>query len=204
MGLNVYDLLVVRGFAPLIWGCEPQRVVDHYNQFVTANHVDIGVGTGFFLDRCRFPENTPRLALVDQRKTCLDFTARRLARYSPQTWQRDVTVPFDLPTDKFDSLCLGGILHCLNGTVAEKARVFDHITPLLCSGARVFGYTLVQNHIEGSLRRQSLNYVLNQLRVISNRSDTHAAFSKELYARFSHCRLEHQGAFLLFSARYCP
>ncbi len=36
-----------------------------YDQYVSANHLDIGVGTGYFLDHCRFPAANPRLALMD-------------------------------------------------------------------------------------------------------------------------------------------
>src|ERR1043165_996739 len=66
LGLHLYDPLIVNLVAPRIWGCDPDILVDHYREHVTSNHADIGVGTGYFLDRCDF-ESTPRLALKSQR-----------------------------------------------------------------------------------------------------------------------------------------
>jgi hypothetical protein len=60
--LGIYDFLVLGLSNRLIWRCPTQRLVDHYNRHVTANHLDVGVGTGYFLDRCRFSSNAPRVA----------------------------------------------------------------------------------------------------------------------------------------------
>lgn len=203
-GLSLYDALVVHGFAPWIWGCKPQRLLDHYNQFISANHVDVGVGTGYFLDHCQFPGSRPRLGLIDQRQSCLNYTAQRLSRYQPQVWRRDITVPVDVQAAPFDSLCLGGVLHCLDGSQTDKGRVLDNLLPLLSPGARVFGYTLIQDRVHESLRRRALNSALNKLKMISNRDDSEYSVRRQLCARFSHCRVVTQGTFLLFSGRFCP
>ena len=67
--------------------------VEHYREHVTSNHADIGVGTGYCLDRCGFDSPNPRLALIDLQPNCLEYAARRLARYRPRTYVRDVLQP---------------------------------------------------------------------------------------------------------------
>ena len=64
--LGIYDFLMLGLSNRLIWRCPTQRLVEHYNRHVTANHLDVWVGTGYFLDRCRFPSNPPRVALMDR------------------------------------------------------------------------------------------------------------------------------------------
>lgn len=46
---------------PWIWKCPTPRLLAHYDRHVSANHLDVGVGAGYFLDRCRFPAPAPRV-----------------------------------------------------------------------------------------------------------------------------------------------
>jgi hypothetical protein len=69
--LAVYDVAILGFFSRLAWRCPADRIVAHYNQHVSANHLDIGVGTGYFLDHCAFPGETPRMALLDPNVHCL-------------------------------------------------------------------------------------------------------------------------------------
>lgn len=57
--LRFYDLLVLRFNGHLAWRCGPGRLVRMYDEHVSARHLDIGVGTGYFLDKCRFPVASP-------------------------------------------------------------------------------------------------------------------------------------------------
>ena len=56
--LAVYDLAILGYFSRLAWRCPASRIVDHYNLHVSANHLDVGVGTGYFLDHCHVPRAT--------------------------------------------------------------------------------------------------------------------------------------------------
>src|SRR5690349_1665806 len=86
-GLRLYDWLVMGVFARHVWACPADRLVAHYRAHVTANHADIGVGTGYCLDRCGLHLSRPRLVLVDLEANCLDYAARRLARFGPQCFR---------------------------------------------------------------------------------------------------------------------
>ena len=54
-----YDLRVLTLSNPLIWRCPTSRLLRFFDTHVSANHLDVGVGTGYFLDKCRFPTATP-------------------------------------------------------------------------------------------------------------------------------------------------
>ena len=82
--LAMYDVAVLRLLCRVVWRCPSHRIVELYNVHVSANHLDVGVGTGYFLDRCRFPSGDVRLALLDLNLDCLEWPARRLARYRPE------------------------------------------------------------------------------------------------------------------------
>jgi hypothetical protein len=200
-GLHLYDPLIVKVMAPHVWGCSPDILVDHYRQHVTSNHADIGVGTGYYLDRCEFDSARPRLALIDLQPNCLAYTARRLSRYRPYTYVRDVLRPIgDIDGGPFDSIALGGIIHCLSGDFAQKSKAFDTIAPLTKAGTRVFGYTLVYDGVQDRVRRVLVNPLLNGLRVIDNRNDRFGDLRRELNTRFVDCKVELVGCMALFSA----
>jgi hypothetical protein len=201
LGLRVYDPLIVNLVAPHVWGCSPDTLVDHYREHVTSNHADIGVGTGFFLDRCGFASPRPRLALIDLQPNCLEHTGRRLARYRPRKYLRDVLRPMDgILGGPFDSIALGGIIHCLAGDLRAKSKVFDTIAPLARAGTKIFGYTLVYDGVPDRVRRRLVHPLLNRLRVIDNSNDRLGDLRRELCSRFVDCKLELVGTMALFSA----
>src|SRR5262245_3541151 len=81
LGLLLYDPLIVGVLARYVWECPAEAFVAHYRKHVSSNHADVGVGTGYCLDECGFAVPNPRLALIDLQAHCLEYTARRLARY---------------------------------------------------------------------------------------------------------------------------
>src|SRR5262245_22523218 len=78
--LAIYDLGVIGLSNTLAWRCPSHLILDFYNQHISANHLDVGVGTGYFLDKCRFPSSSPRIALLDLNPNSLEATAKRLRR----------------------------------------------------------------------------------------------------------------------------
>ena len=139
--LAAYDFVVHGVCSRLAWKCPTRRLLRHYDAHVTANHLDVGVGTGYFLDRCRFPSTSPRIALMDLNRNALDFTARRIARYRPVAYRRNLLQPISLDARKFDSVGLGYVLHCVPGSMASKAVAFDHLKAVMNPGGVLFGST---------------------------------------------------------------
>lgn len=148
--LAIYDVLVLGLSNRWIWKCPTPRLLAHYDRHVSGNHLDVGVGTGYFFDRCRFPTPTPRVALMDMNRDALQFSARRIARYRPEIYVRNVLETIDFDGAKFDSLGVNYLLHCLPGDMATKARAFDFLSPLMSPGAVVFGSTLLQGGVSRS------------------------------------------------------
>ncbi len=148
--LAAYDFVVLGLSNRFLWKCPTRRILDHYSEHVTKNHLDVGVGTGYFLDRCRFPCPTPRLALMDLNTNALLVASRRIARYHPETYRRNVLEPIAIDEEKFDSVGVNYLLHCLPGSIESKAVVFDHLKALMNTNAVLFGSTLLQGGVPRS------------------------------------------------------
>lgn len=199
--LNLYDLRVLWISNRFIWQCPTPRLLSHYDRHVTANHLDVGVGSGYYLDKCRFPAAHPRLALMDLNRNSLAFAARRISRYRPETHVRNVLEPIPFDGAPFDSVGVNYLLHCLPGDMAAKAIVFDHLAPLMAPGAAIFGSTLLQGGVERSAAARWLMDHYNADGVFSNTRDDLATLRRELERRFADVSVEVVGCAALFSGR---
>ncbi len=197
--LGVYNLVALGVHANLFWKCPRQRIVEHYNRHVTANHLDVGVGTGYFLDHCRFPSPAPRVALMDINRNPLDFAARHLARYKPETYLRNVLEPISIDAAKFDSVGVNYLLHCLPGSIETKSVALDHLESLMNPGGVLFGATLLQGGVTRNWAAKRLMDRYNRKGIFSNKHDDVDGLKRTLGQRFRSVSVEIIGCVALFS-----
>lgn len=199
--LRIYDAVTMRFLAHAVWRCPASLFINHYDALVSTNHADLGVGTGYCLDHCRAPID--RLALFDLNPNCLEYASRRLARFRPTVHVRNVLETVYSGAGPFASIGLGGVLHCLPGSMADKGRVFDNIKPILTRQTVVFGYTLISD--PGVLRPPArlVRALLNRTGVINNYHDTSDGLRHELEQRFDRVIVTRAGAFAFFIASQC-
>jgi 2-polyprenyl-3-methyl-5-hydroxy-6-metoxy-1,4-benzoquinol methylase len=197
--LGIYDFFVLGLSNRLIWRCPTQRLLQHYNRHITANHLDVGVGTGYFLDRCRFPSTSPRVALMDLNQNSLDFASHRIARYKPETYIKNVLEPVSIDAAKFDSIGNNYLLHCLPGPMKSKSVAFDHLKALMNPGAVIFGSTLLQGGVARSWAAKRLMAFYNGKGIFSNENDDIDGLQSALGQRFRSVTVELAGCAALFS-----
>jgi len=200
--LRAYDWYVLGLSNRLIWRCPTPVLRELYDRNVSARHIDIGVGTGYFLDKARWPVAKPSIALVDLNSNSLAAAARRIRRYAPETVRANALEPLPL-AGQFRSAGLCYLLHCLPGSIPQKAIVFDHVGHRLAPGARVFGATILQGHAPRSRAAQALMDLYNRKGIFSNAADTIEDLEDALRARFTAVKIEMKGSVALFQAA-CP
>lgn len=198
--LAVYDVGVLGLSCTFAWRAPARRLLGLYDANVTARHLECGVGTGWFLDRCRFPAADPRVVLCDLNPTCLERTAHRIRRYAPETIRANLLEP--LPTaERFDSIGCNFVLHCIPGTFAEKGVVFRHLRDRLAPGGVLFGSTLLQGDVPANLPARGLMALYNRKGIFSNAGDTLAGLREALATAFDDVSLEVWGNTGVFVAR---
>ncbi len=198
--LWVYDP-IVHGFnLPVLWRCRASHVQRMYDDLASPNHLDIGVGTGYFLDRCRF--RPKRLMLMDLNANSLAHTARRIARHRPELLAADALRPLRPRPEPFDSVGLANLLHCMPGPMDRKAVLFDHVAEVMRPGAVLFGSTLVGRGVRGSWPARFVMRKLNQKGVFSNTHDDEPSLRSALERRFDDVQIDVIGMMALFTARH--
>ena len=200
-GLALYDFCVLHVVCRYAWRCPNERVLAAYREHVSNNHLDVGVGTGYFLDHARFPTATPRIALLDLNANCLERTARRIGRYSPEVYQANLLAPIELKARKFDSIGMNYVLHCLPGGFPDKGRAIGHLAALLNPGGVLFGATLLQGGVERGPLAKTLMHLFNARHTLNNTGDTHEGLTEALERHLTDVHIEIVGCVALFSGR---
>jgi SAM-dependent methyltransferase len=194
----VYDPLVL-GFANrFVWRCPTDRIVDLYNHRVSSEHLDVGPGTGYLLDRCRFPTRDPAITLLDLNADVLSVAAHRIRRYEPRTYQANLLEPLDLPAESFGSIAMSHVLHCLPGGMEAKAAVLERLRLLLRTGGRLFGTTVFGTGVPHSRWSTVWLSGLNRRGVFDNRGDNPDDLRAALRRTFASYELHVRGRIGVF------
>ncbi len=197
--LSIYDVLVHGLSNRLAWRCPTRRLLELYRANLSANHLEAGVGTGFFLDRTG-TSRLDRLVLIDINRHCLDRAGRRLARFKPALHQVNLLAPIKLDVAPFATVGLTYVLHCLPGRMSEKLKAVDHLRPLMSKGAVLFGATILGRGIAPNRAARALLNLYNAKGVFNNREDDLASLSDGLRQRFDEVEIEREGCVALFRA----
>jgi len=199
--LAIYDFWFLWYNCRFLWECPARSLLDLYNQHVSSNHLDIGVGTGYFLDKCKFPNDDVRLALLDLNLNSLRAAGRRLRRYKPEVYQRSATEPFVLNAPAFDSIGMMNLLHCIPGDLKSKAILFERVKEVMNPGAVLFGSTILYEGIKRSARATFAMKYANNRGIMANLNDSLEDLKTGLNASFSESSVKTIGCEALFWAR---
>jgi len=168
------------------------------NENISANHLDIGVGTGYFLDKCEFPSTTPKLTLLDLNLNSLESCAKRVYRYKPAIHVGNVLKPLDI-SETYDSVGLSYLLHCLPGTMRDKAIVFQNIKTVLNPNGGVFGTTILGKGVSRNPMAQVLMGIYNSFGIFSNTHDKLSDLEFILKENFRTCSTHMVGCVAFFT-----
>jgi ubiquinone/menaquinone biosynthesis C-methylase UbiE len=198
--LAIYDLFVLRFTNTFVWKCPSSHMLEFYNQNVSDKHLDVGVGTGYFLDRCEFPSATPQISLMDLNHNSLQKTAKRLRRYSPRSFRRNVLEPIEIGDTGFRSVGLNFLLHCLPGNLLSKRVAFENLKPLLRPGGVLFGTTILGVGVRRSWLANLYMRFFNSRGVFSNYDDRCEDLEDGLSRTFGRCEVTTCGCIGFFRA----
>lgn len=199
--LLAYDLWVLGVSNRWAWQCPTAALLAQFDRHAGRRHLDIGVGTGYLLDHCRFPQGRPALVLADLNPASLAAAARRLRRFAPRTHRIDVLQPFALPEAPFDSVSLNYLLHCLPGRLERKALAVRHAAAQLRPGGLLFGATILGDAAGHNGFGRLLMRVYNERGIFGNREDTPEALQAVLERELQGVEVRVEGRVALFAGR---
>lgn len=203
--LRVYDPVILGVLAPVVWRCPAARLADGYRRHAGHRHLDVGPGTGYFLERAGLPEGSP-VTLLDPNPNVLAHASRRLRRLVVTTVEADVLKP--LPIDgPFDSAALNGVLHCLPGPLPDKGAAVANVAAVLAPEGVLFGSSILGDDGRHTWLGRRILEGNNRRGTFDNLGDTEEGLGEILGAWFERVELETVGAMAIFAAtnpRFAP
>src|SRR4051794_33941776 len=196
--LRIYDPVVLGFFTPVVWRCPTTRLVEEYRRHLSERHLDVGPGTGYFLDRAGLPDGS-RITLLDPNLNVLGHASRRLRRLDIATVEADVCKP--LPVHgPFDSAALNGVLHCLPGPLARKGAAVANVAAVLTPTGVLFGASILGLSGRHTWLSRTILKVNNRRGTFDNLRDTEEGLAEILEASFERVELETVGTMAIFAA----
>ena len=204
--LAIYDAYVLGFSNTWVWRCPSRRILALYDRQVSGRHLEVGVGTGYFPDRCRYSVASPRIDLLDIHPATLETAARRLRRYQPRCFSGNVLESTPLPETGYGSIAVNYLLHCLPGPIRDKGRVvLEHLTPRLePREGRLFGATILGQGVRHNALGRRLMTFYNGKGIFGNVEDNEDDLRRLLSEHFSAYELEIHGCVALFAGYVQP
>ena len=196
--LRIYDPVILGFFTRVMWRCPSSRLVERYRRYARPLHLDIGPGTGYFLERAGLPEGSP-VTIVDPNRNVLEHVSSRLPQLDLTAVEADVLKPLP-PHGPFDSAALNGVLHCLPGPLSRKATAVANVAAVLAPTGVLFGASILGTSGRHTWLSRAALQSNNRRGVFDNLDDSEEGLAQILGQSFEHVELETIGAMAVFAA----
>jgi len=181
--LAIYDAWVLKFMTRAVWKVPVAPGVDRYRQHMGNRHLDVGPGTGYFIEEADPPPDT-EITLLDPNPTVLRYAAKRLEERHPVTVEADVMKPLPV-VGPFDSAALSFVLHCLRGPEANKAIAIRNIADVLSPEGVLFGGTVLGLQGDHTRSARAFLRAANKQGGFDNLDDTAEGLRRILGTSFS-------------------
>ncbi|KAL8697309.1 MAG: hypothetical protein Q9224_002381 [Gallowayella concinna] len=204
--LTIYDWWVLGIVSTYAWACSvPKYTLPWFQQNLRkGQHLDIGVGTGYYLAKSDL--TGVQVTLADLNQDALDATKNRLAgegkvkAEETRTLLHDITRPLPDSCPKFNSMSLYYLLHCMPGPVPAKTAVFSHLKHNLTADGVISGASILGKDVRHNLFGRVIMGFGNWNGMFDNRADNAAEFDEALREHFYEVETQVRGAIFLWKA----
>jgi hypothetical protein len=196
--LKVYDRVVLGFVSWFVWHCPTSRLQEPYRRHIRNGHLDVGPGTGYFIERSGLPDGS-RVTIVDPNRNVLNHASRRLRHLDVTAVEADVLkpLPFDEP---FESAALNLVIHCLPGPLSRKGASVANVAAVLVPTGVLFGASVLGRSGSHSWLARRVLGAFNRRGAFGNLDDSEAGLREILEASFERVELEIVGSVAIFAA----
>jgi SAM-dependent methyltransferase len=196
--LRMYDPFVLGFAARFVWRCRTSLLVERYRRHIRAGHLDVGPGTGYFLERAGLLESS-HITILDPNPNVLRHVSRRLKHLDVTAVDADVLKPLPV-AGPFESAALHLVIHCLPGPISRKAAAVANVAAVLAPTGVLFGASVLGTSGSHTLLARRYLSLFNWQGGFDNLDDTEEGLREILQASFEQVELEIVGSIAVFAA----
>ncbi|KAL8974150.1 MAG: hypothetical protein Q9197_001615 [Variospora fuerteventurae] len=204
--LTIYDWWVLGIVSTYAWACSvPNYTLPWFRRNVRqGQHLDIGVGTGYYLAQTDL--TGVQVTLADLNQDALDATKDRLVAEGKVKAEdtrcllHDITRPLPPSCPKFNSMSLYYLLHCMPGPVPAKTAIFSHLKHNLTPDGVISGASILGQDVRHNLFGRLIMAFGNWNGMFDNRADNAVDFDSALREHFHEVETQVRGVIFLWRA----
>ena len=197
--LRIYDPMVLGFFARFVWRIPKKAMLDSFRELIGPTHLEVGPGTGWFLEKSGRLDNTS-LTILDPNPNVLRHVTQRLRDVPITAIQADVLKP--LPVEgPFASAGLNAVLHCLPGPPEYKEVALRNIAAVLAPDGVLFGATVLGRSANHTWIARRVLTVFNRQGGFDNLEDSEEWLRGALGRSFDSVEVDVVGSLATFVAR---
>jgi len=196
--LRLYDPLVLGPISRYVWRCPAEEGIRMYRQHIRPNHLDVGPGTGYFIEHAGLPAGS-RVTVLDPNPNVLRHLTRRLHDLEVTAVEADVLKPLPV-AGPFDSAAMNAVLHCLPGPLERKAVAVVNVANVLAPHGTFFGATVLGRSARHTRMGRAFLTAFNRRGAFDNLDDTEEGIAEILRRSFRNVTIETVGGLAIFAA----
>lgn len=197
--LRLYDPLVLGPIARYVWRCPSDRLTEHYRRHIRNRHLDVGPGTGYFLERSGLAPRS-EVTILDPNANVLRHASARLAHLDVTATEADVCKPLPLE-GTFDSASLNLVIHCLPGPFERKAAAVANVAAVMAPDGVLFGSSVIGETGSHNAVARTMLRAYNRRGAFDNLEDSHEAIGEMLASSFDEVDVDTIGSIAVFTAK---
>lgn len=197
--LKAYDRVVLGFVSWFVWRCPTSELVERYRRHIRPRHLDVGPGTGYFIERSGLPDGSP-VTIVDPNPNVLEHASQHLRRLDVTAVQADVLKPLPV-SGPFESAALHLVIHCLPGPASRKAMAVANVAATLAPDGVLFGASVLGLSGPQTRLSRTILKLFNRRGAFDNLNDTEAGLREMLEASFEEVEIDTLGSAAVFVAR---
>ena len=167
--IKIYDFVVNDLNCKYAWRCHKNNIFKNYQNNLKNNHLEIGPGSGYFLNPKFHQKKIDNLFLMDINQPILKASKENLDKYysNIQTVNHNIFEK-SLNSLQIDSIGINYVLHCVPGSLDNK---LEKLYLNLPKNTNIFGATVISDIDKQTPLSKLELKLLNHKGVFNNKLD---------------------------------
>ncbi|XOV79911.1 MAG: hypothetical protein ACFHVJ_02880 [Aestuariibacter sp.] len=185
-----------------VWKCPKKLLEKQFINNISLNHLEVGVTSGFDFTQRLKANNNLDIAYLDPDIKALKRAVKNSNHLKPRLYRGNLMYPWGLSDQKFSSINLNFVLHCLPGDFENKVNALCINTrSCLADDGTIFGSAILRDKLRSNPVSEYVIKRSNQTGIMNNEKDSYRKLERMLNYYFNDVNIKMVGYVVMFEAK---